>query len=87
LGNYKKDDLPSQNDVLAWIHEITNKTERWLANINYSAENVSFSWAEKTKPGVVIFLLRHTVFHIGELSSLLNVSITCIVEDHWVKVL
>jgi len=63
------------------------KTEKWLSDLEYGAENKSFPWAGETKLGVVIFLLRHMIFHIGELSSLLNESKTGIVEDHWVKAL
>jgi hypothetical protein len=83
----KTDDLPSQNDILAFIHETMDKTERWLSNMDYSAENVSFPWAGETKLGVVIFSLRHTIFHVGELSSLLSESKNGVIEDHWVKAL
>jgi hypothetical protein len=81
----KTDDLPSQNDILACIHEMRGKTEKWLSKVDYHAENNSFPWAGETKLGVVIFLLRHNLFHIGELSSLLNESKNGAVEDHYVK--
>ncbi len=83
--NAKTDDLPTQNDIVTCIHEVKMKTEEWLSNMDYFAENESFPWAGETKLGVVIFLLRHSIFHIGELSSLLNESKNGIVEDHWVK--
>ena len=63
------------------------KTERWLSDLAYGAENKSFPWAGETQLGVVIFLLRHSLFHIGELSSLLNESKNGVVEDHYVKAL
>ena len=81
----KKEDLPSQNDVSECILEMNGKTEKWLSEMEYSAENSSFKWAGETKLGVVIFLLRHSLFHIGELSSLLNESKHGDVEDHYVK--
>lgn len=83
----KTDDLPSQNDILAFIREIKEKTEKWLIDLEYGAENESFPWAGKTQLGVVIFLLRHSLFHIGELSSLLNESKDGGIKDHWVKAL
>ena len=83
----KTDDLPSQKDILAFIHEMMSKTEKWLIDLEYSAENLSFPWAGKTQLGVVIFLLRHSQYHIGELSSLLNESKDGGVEDHYVKAL
>jgi surface antigen len=63
------------------------KTEEWLSEMDFSAENRSFDWAGKTKLGVVIFLLRHNLYHIGELSSLLNESRNGEAEDNWVKAL
>jgi len=81
------DDLPTQNDILEFIREMMEKTEKWLFDLEYGAENKSFPWAGETQMGVVIFLLRHSQFHIGELSSLLNESKDGVVEDHYVKAL
>jgi len=78
-------ELPSQNDIQACMLDLKEKTEKWLSEMDYSAANTSFKWAGKTKMGVVIFLLRHSLFHIGELSSLLNESKKGDVEDHYVK--
>jgi hypothetical protein len=83
----KTDDLPSQNDILEFSCEMMEKTEKWLFDLKYDAENKSFPWAGETQLGVVIFLLRHSLFHIGELSSLLNESKVGVVEDHYVKAL
>ena len=49
--------------------------------------NQAFEWAGKTKLGLVIFLLKHTVYHLGELSSLLNESQNGETEDNYVKAL
>lgn len=83
----KTDDLPSQNDILEFMREMMEKTEKWLFDLAYDAENKAFPWAGETQLGVVIFLLRHNVFHIGELSSLLSESKDGVVEDHWVNAL
>jgi hypothetical protein len=83
----KEEDLPSQEDVLACIDEMKGKTRQWLAEMDFDCENKEFVWAGKTKLGVVLFLLRHSLFHIGELSSLLNESRNGEVEDHYVKAL
>jgi hypothetical protein len=42
--------------------------------VELQSVNTTFDWAGKTKMGVVIFTLRHFVYHMGELSSLLNES-------------
>jgi hypothetical protein len=76
--------LPSQADILACLLEMQSRTEKWLAAMDTSAANEAFPWAGETQLGVVIFLLRHTMFHLGELSSLLNESKHGQVDDHYV---
>ena len=49
------DDLPTQIDVMTCIHEVQLKTEKWLTNLDFYAENEPFPWAGETKLGVVIF--------------------------------
>jgi hypothetical protein len=71
----------------ACIDEFRNKTELWLTEVDFQAENKKFHWAGKTNVGQVLFLLRHTLYHIGELSSLLNESKNGVAEDKWVKTL
>jgi hypothetical protein len=83
----QEEDLPSQSDILACIAELRVKTEEWLSEIDLHSENKTFGWAGKTKLGVVLFLLRHNLYHIGELSSLLNESKNGKAEDNWVKTL
>ena len=70
----KEENLPSQNDILACINELQVKTERWLSEMDLNSDNGAFEWAGETKLGVVLFLLRHSLYHLGELSSLLNES-------------
>ncbi len=83
----KEEDLPSQQDILACIKELAGKTEKWLLELDFNSRNTSFQWAGETKTGVVLFLLRHTLYHLGELSSLLNECRNGDVEDNFVKAL
>jgi hypothetical protein len=83
----KEEDLPSQNDILACIKEFKVKTENWLSEMDFNSTNRAFEWAGETKLGVVIFLLRHSIYHLGELSSLLNESKNGDAEDNYVKAL
>jgi hypothetical protein len=82
-----EDALPSRNDVFVSIREFAKKTESWIAGMEFSSINEAFQWAGKTKLGVVIFLLKHSVYHLGELSSLLNESRNGEAEDNYVKAL
>ena len=83
----KEDDLPSRSDILNCIDDLVKKTEKWLTEIDYLSVNETFPWAGKTKLGVALFLLRHSIYHLGELSSLLNESRNGDVEDNYVKAL
>jgi len=82
-----EEELPSQDDILGGIQELKVKTEEWLCAMDFHSENKSFEWAGKIKVGVVLFLLRHSLYHLGELSSLLNESRNGDVEDNYVKAL
>jgi uncharacterized damage-inducible protein DinB len=80
-----EEDLPSQNDILVCIGEFKVKTEKWLSEMDFGSKNESFEWAGETRLGVALFLLRHSIYHMGELSSLLNESRKGNAEDNYVK--
>lgn len=75
------ENLPTQQDIAAFIHDQQEKTEAWIQAADLSAKNDDYPWAGDMKFGVVVFLLRHSLYHIGELSSLLNESKHGEVED------
>ena len=83
----REEALPSRNDVILCIRDFAKKTENWIAEMDLDSVNQAFEWAGKTKLGVVIFLLKHSVYHLGELSSLLNESRNGEAEDNYVKAL
>lgn len=83
----RDDELPSQQDVVLCIEEMSKSCDAWLAGLDLNAENTAFPWAGKTQFGLALFLLRHTLFHTGELASILNESKHGVVEDHYVAAL
>ncbi len=80
-----KDRLPSRSDILHSLEEFRVKTEQWLSAMAFEAKNEAFVWAGETQAGVVIFLLKHSMYHLGELNALLYASKGGSVEDHYVK--
>ncbi|HTP08284.1 MAG TPA: hypothetical protein VMP08_08545 [Anaerolineae bacterium] len=86
-GTVPEAELPSQADVLACIAVLQTKTEAWLCTMSFEAENKSFEWTGQTQFSVALFLLRHMLYHIGELSSMLNESKHGMTEDNWTKTL
>ncbi len=83
----REDELPSQPDILCGIAALRARTDAWLAAMDLCAPNPAFPWAGETQFALALFLLRHTVYHLGELSSLLNESRNGEVEDNYVKAL
>ena len=81
----KKEDLPSQEDILACMKIFQQKGTDWVNEMDILAENTSFDWTGETNLGTVLFMLHHMVFHVGELSSLLNESKNGNVEDPYVS--
>ena len=76
-------DLPSQDDIRSAIRDFKTLTDNWLRKMDLQSVNTTFDWAGKTKLGVVIFTLRHFVYHMGELSSLLNESLNGNANDNF----
>lgn len=83
----KEEDWPSQSDILVGIDTLQVKTEKWLSEMDFGAENTAFEWAGATKLGVALFLLSHTLYHVGELNALLEESKNGKAEDNFVQAL
>lgn len=77
--------LPHRLDILQILDVFRGKTEKWLSKMDFAAPNTSFAWAGKTKMGVVIFLLRHTLYHLGEMNALLYESKHGKANDNFIK--
>lgn len=80
-----ENDLPGQEEMTGLIGIFKNKVESWLKDMDLEGEDKSFPWAGNTNFSVALFLFRHFLFHLGELSSLLNESKGGNVEDHYVN--
>lgn len=80
-----RQELPLRSDILYALKTFRTKTERWLNDMDMEAENTAFDWAGETKSGVVIFLMRHTLYHLGELNALLYESKNGKAEDNYIK--
>ena len=77
--------LPLRSDIIHVLKEFRTKTEKWLTDMDMGAKNTAFDWAGETRTGVVIFLLRHTMYHLGELNALLYESKGGNAEDNYIK--
>jgi hypothetical protein len=80
-------DLPTQQEIVSALDAMGAGVESWLCDIDLDAENKAFGWAGATQFGVVLFLLRHTLYHLGQLSALLEESRDGKAADHFVEAL
>jgi hypothetical protein len=80
-------DLPTQQEIVSALDGVRASTETWLSEIDLHAANKTFGWAGATQFGVVLFLLRHTLYHLGQLSALLEESRDGKAADHFVQAL
>ena len=78
-------DLPTQEELVKWVQEYADRSEKWLKKMDFDHECTAFPWAGDTDGAVALFMFQHYLFHLGELSSLLNESKNGEVEDLYVK--
>jgi len=67
----EKDRLPRQDDMLVYLEEVEGKLTDWLGRCDFEKENMLFKHTGKTLLGHVLYVLRHTLDHHGQLNSLL----------------
>ena len=66
-----KESLPPPKDILQLIDELNVQIKEWISALDLAGDNKQFPWAGKSNTGLFMFLLRHTMYHIGELNAIL----------------
>lgn len=80
-------DLPLQEDILSSIPAIRGKVTAWIRQIRFDESNRRYPWTGANMLSVVLFLTRHSQFHLGEMSALLNNEMKGKAEDHFAATL
>lgn len=80
-------DLPSQEDILSSIPAIRDKVTAWIRQIRFDDSNRRYPWTGESMLSIVLFLTRHSQFHLGEMSALLNNEMKGKAEDHFAATL
>jgi hypothetical protein len=67
-------DLPSREALLAYLEEVVAIGDAWLGEQDEAAwlGPTGFPWTGETRLAQMVYLLRHTQHHIGELNALLR---------------
>lgn len=73
----------TRSEILANIPVFSTALESWLESINLDAPNTEHPWSGPTKGSFVLFLLRHSDYHLGELGALLNQALEGKASDHF----
>ncbi|MDA3901120.1 MAG: hypothetical protein PF637_11455 [Spirochaetes bacterium] len=71
-SSIEEKDFPSIEDLSFLIMDMKIKTKQWLDNLDFESENIDFKWTGNSKLSIVIFLMKHSYFHLGEINCLLN---------------
>jgi hypothetical protein len=80
-----QDDVrPGREDILALVDYFTDLCDRWIGEMDFSSENRDFPWTGRTRFSIVLFLIRHNTYHLGELEGLLNRCRNGRAPDFWV---
>jgi len=80
IGN---EDLPDLENILFILNTVEKKTESWIRNMELEKKNDEFPWTGENALSVVLFLLRHNQYHLGEMNALLNEQLSGKSEDHF----
>jgi len=75
---------PGRDDILALAGYFTELSDRWIGEMDLSADNGDFPWTGRTRFSIVLFLLRHNTYHLGEMEGLLNRCRGGQAPDFWV---
>lgn len=87
IWELEQEDLPAKEDIKYIMDFLKSKTKEWLFEIDFNAENENFEWTGKTMGSVILFLIRHSQYHLGEINSLLNEYQRGSTEDYFANTL
>lgn len=73
----------SRSDILSNARLLKSELEQWVNEMDLSDHNGDFKWTGEDMESVVIFIIRHSYFHLGELNALLNEYKKGSAEDHF----
>lgn len=85
--NYKVNDrlVISKNDIINNIQVLQRQLSLCIKDLDLGSDNTDFPWTGEDMENVVIFIIRHSYFHLGELNVLINEYMEGKAEDHFAK--
>jgi hypothetical protein len=65
-------DRITRSEILANLNRHEESLQRWTRGIELGESNEKYPWTGKDMESVLLFIMRHSYFHLGEMSALLN---------------
>ena len=75
--------IPDRASFRAYAHRAQKGVARWLLGEALDAQEERFPWAGTTRRSVALFLLRHSLYHLGEMNAMLFRGSNGATADPW----
>jgi hypothetical protein len=81
----KDDTYYSRNDAINNCRIQERNVKEWIAGLDFSLNNNDYTWTGKDMESVVLFVIQHSYFHLGEMNALLNEKLEGKAEDSFAR--
>jgi hypothetical protein len=76
-------DRITRSEILANLERHEASLQSWTRGTELGASNEKYPWTGKDMESVLLFIMRHGYFHLGEMSALLNETLAGDASDNF----
>lgn len=80
---FHAESIPARASFRTYAHGVQHGVGRWLLSQALETQEKRFPWAGTTRRSVAVFLLRHSLYHIGEMNAMLFRGGNGAIADPW----
>jgi uncharacterized damage-inducible protein DinB len=80
---FRAQTIPDRASFRAYAQGVQKGVARWLLGEPLDAQEERFPWAGTTRRSVALFLLRHSLYHMGEMNAMLFRASNGATADPW----
>ena len=73
----------SRNEIIELIDKTKHAVTNWIQTIDLNEANTVYPWTGSNRLSVVLFIIRHSYYHLGEFNGLLNDNLSGNAKDHF----
>lgn len=78
-------DRITRGEILANLERHEAALKAWILRTDLAAGNEAYPWTGKDMESVLLFIVRHGYFHLGEMSALLNETLEGDASDNFAR--